>query len=156
MKVDQMMSKPVVTCSMNEPATRAAQLMWDEDIGCVVVLDEGGQLAGIVTDRDLCMASYTRGLSLAYFTAGDAMSKDIAAVHLGDRLGVAEGLMRSRKVRRLPVLDAQDKVVGLLSLNDVARASQPQGRGVPAIPTAEVAATLSAICEPRHATNPRS
>ncbi|MDP1827669.1 MAG: CBS domain-containing protein [Archangium sp.] len=150
MKVEQIMSRPVVTCSVTDTANRAAQLMWDADIGCVVVLDAGGKLAGIVTDRDLCMAAYTRGVALPQIAVGEVMTRTVAVVREDDRLGMAEALMRSKKVRRLPVVDTRDRLVGLLSLNDVARTAQHQlGRRVPDVAGDEVVSTLGAICEPR-------
>lgn len=150
MKVEQIMSRPVITCSVNDNANRAAQLMWEGDIGCVVVLDPEGRLSGIITDRDICMAAYTRGAPLGQIPVKDVMSKGIAVVRQDDRLGMAEALMRSKKVRRLPVLDAKEKVVGLLSLNDVVREAQQQrGRRTPDVAGDEVVSTLGAICEPR-------
>jgi CBS domain-containing protein len=159
MKVEQIMSRPAVTCSVTDTANRAAQLMWDSDIGCVVVLEAGGKLAGIITDRDLCMAAYTRGVALSQIVVGEVMTRSVAVVREDDRLGMAEALMRSKKVRRLPVVDTKDKVVGLLSLNDVARTAQHQlGRRVPDVAGDEVVSTLGAICEPRRpqAIAPRS
>jgi len=151
MKVEQIMSRPAVTCVVSDTANRAAQLMWEMDIGCVVVLEaDGGKLAGIITDRDLCMAAYTRGAALWQIVVGDVMTRSVAVVRQDDRLGMAEALMRSKRVRRLPVIDAKEKVVGLLSLNDVARAAQHQrGRRVPDVAGEEVVSTLGAICEPR-------
>lgn len=150
MKVDQIMSRPVVTCAVSDTANRAAQLMWDSDIGCVVVLDEAEHVVGIITDRDICMAAYTRGAALAQIPVRDVMTKSVAVVRPEDRLGMAEALMRSKKVRRLPVVDLKEKVVGLLSLNDVVREAQQQrGRRTPDVAGDEVVSTLGAICEPR-------
>lgn len=150
MKVEQIMSRPAVTCLVSDTANRPAQLMWESDIGCVVVVEADGKLAGIVTDRDLCMAAYTRGVPLWQIGVGEVMTKAVAVVRQDDRLGMAEAMMRSKRVRRLPVVDAKEKIVGLLSLNDVARAAQHQrGRRVPDVAGEEVVSTLGAICEPR-------
>ncbi len=150
MKVEQIMSRPAVTCLVSDTANRAAQLMWELDIGCVVVLEADGKLAGIITDRDLCMAAYTRGVALWQIVVDEVMTRAVAAVRQDDRLGMAEALMRSKRVRRLPVIDAKERLIGLLSLNDVARAAQHQrGRRVPEVAGEEVVSTLGAICEPR-------
>ncbi len=155
MKVEQIMSRPAVTCVVSDTANRAAELMWDADIGCVVILEADGRLAGIITDRDLCMAAYTRGLPLHQIVVGEVMTRAVAVVRQDDRLGMAEALMRSKKVRRLPVVDARESVVGLLALSDVARAAQQQrGRRVPDVAGDEVISTLFAICEPRHPPEP--
>lgn len=150
MKVEQIMSRPAVTCSEADTANRAAQLMWEKDIGAVVVVDADHHLAGIITDRDLCMAAYTRGLTLSQIPVTEVMAKKMAVVHPEDRLGTAEALMRTKKVRRLPVVDGQQRVLGLISVNDVARAAQQQrGSRSPDVVCDEVVSTLGAICEPR-------
>lgn len=154
MKVEQIMSRPALTCGANDSLNRAAQVMWEADIGCVVVL-EGDRLVGVITDRDICMAAYTRGAPLSQVAVREVMSRNVAVVRVDDRLGMAEALMRSKKVRRLPVVDEQDRVVGLLALTDVARAAQQQrGRRVPDVAGDEVLSTLGAICEPRRSLEP--
>ena len=152
MKVEQIMSRPALTCGVGDPATRAVQLMWDADIGCVILVDSEERIAGVITDRDVCMAAFLRGVPLCEITVGEVMTRNVATVRPDDRLGLAEALMRSKRVRRLPVVDAKARVVGLLSLNDVARVAQLQrGRRVPEVAGDEVIATLGAICEPRRA-----
>ena len=152
MKVEQIMSRPVVTCTVEDSANRAAQLMWDHDIGAVVVLDAAQRVAGIITDRDVCMAAYTRGATLSQIPVGEVMSKSVAVIQQDDGIGLAEAQMRTRKVRRLPVVDANDRLVGIIALNDVAReAALQRGRKTPEVPGDEVVTTLGAICEPRFA-----
>ncbi len=150
MKVEQLMSRPALTCGVHDPTTRAVQLMWDADIGCVIVLDADERIAGVITDRDVCMAAFLRGVPLSEIAVGEVMTRNVVTVRPEDRLGLAEALMRSKRVRRLPVVDAKERVVGLLSLNDVARVAQLQrGRRAPDVAGEEVIATLGAICEPR-------
>lgn len=150
MKVEQIMSRPALTCGVRDPATRAVQLMWDADIGCVVVVDADERIEGVITDRDVCMAAFLRGVPLCEIPVGEVMTRNVTTVRPEDRLGLAEALMRSQRVRRLPVVDGKQRVVGLLSLNDVARVAQLQrGRRAPDVAGEEVIATLGAICEPR-------
>jgi len=64
MKVEQIMTRIVHTCSENDTLNRAAQLMWENDCGCVPVIHGGngsGAVVGVVTDRDVCMGAYTQG-----------------------------------------------------------------------------------------------
>ena len=64
MKVSQLMTKDVATCRADEPVSRAAQIMWDHDCGCVPVVDDAGHIQGMITDRDICMAAFTQGKRL--------------------------------------------------------------------------------------------
>jgi CBS domain-containing protein len=142
--VADVMTRAPATCSPGASLADAARIMWDRDCGFVPVTDDSGSLRGVVTDRDACMAAFTRGLPLAAIPVGTAMSGDVASVREGDSVAHAHDLMRTRRVRRLPVLDGRDRVVGVLSLNDLALAGErrePEPR--------EVAATLGAVSEHR-------
>lgn len=85
------------------------------------VVGEHGQLHGMITDRDICMAAYTSRERLAELQVREAMAIDVACVSPGQSLRDAEMLMRDRGVRRLPVLDEDGCVIGLLSCNDLMR-----------------------------------
>jgi CBS domain-containing protein len=61
MKVSQIMEGAVKSCSRSESLNTAAKLMWDYDCGCVPVVNEQGEVLGLITDRDICMAAYTQG-----------------------------------------------------------------------------------------------
>src|SRR5678816_480962 len=56
MQARDLMAKPTVTCHVNDPLNIAAQRMWDADVGALAVVNDDGELTGIVTDRDICMA----------------------------------------------------------------------------------------------------
>jgi len=151
MKVEQLMSRTVRTCRATETLNRAAQLMWENDCGCVPVVDEDGRAVGIVTDRDACMAAYTQGGPLDALPVGSAMARDLRSCRATDTIVEAESIMRAAQVRRLPVVDEAGRLIGLLSLNDIAREAA-RGRGTrpkPAVVAEELAATLTAICSPR-------
>lgn len=122
--------------------------MWDNDCGSVPVVDEAGSAIAMITDRDICMAAYTQGRALGEISVASAMSSGLVAVHETDELEVAEALMREHQVRRLPVIDAKRRPVGVVSLSDLARQSQT-ARGVAngADPKL-VTGTLAAICAP--------
>ncbi len=106
---------------------------------------------GVVTDRDIAMAAYTQGRSLGAIPAGTAMSNEVIACHANDGISQAEALMRDNRVRRLPVLDQDEHLVGILSLNDVAREAQREvAAGKRAEVTGEgVLETVASVCEPR-------
>jgi len=117
--VRKLMKTPV-PCSPEDSLNRVAQIMWEVDCGVVPVVSSGGSLIGMITDRDLCMAAYTRGTTLGAMTAGSVMSKEVHSCTAGDSLGHAVRVMAEKQVRRLPVTEA-GKLVGLISVADVAQ-----------------------------------
>jgi CBS domain-containing protein len=150
MNVSQLMNRNVDTCRPTDTLAAAASRMWEADIGCLVVVGEDGKVLGMVTDRDACMAAYTQGRPLHEIPVSVAMSREIYSCGPNDSLIEAEEVMRSRKVRRLPVLDADAKLVGIVSLNDLALESEREsGRKGRQVSGQEISATLAAICEPR-------
>jgi len=90
--------------------------MWDHDCGCVPVVDEFNTIQGMITDRDVCMAALMQGRSLSEIPIGSAMSRAIDGCSPSDDVEKATELMRVRRVRRVPVLDAEGRVLGVLSL----------------------------------------
>jgi CBS domain-containing protein len=142
--VSDLMTRDVATCAPEATLFDAAKIMWLRDCGFVPVTDDAGVLRGVLTDRDACMAAYTRGLALDQIRVATAMSSDVAVVHEGDSLVRAHELMRGRQVRRLPVIDARHRVVGVLSINDVALHARLHERE-----ERDVAETLSAVCSHR-------
>jgi CBS domain-containing protein len=150
MQIKDVMSFPPVTCQVSSSLDHAARLMWEFDCGIVPVMNDDGRLAGVVTDRDVCMAAYTQGQSLASIPVTTAMAKAVIAGHAGDPIEQAEQLMRDNQIRRLPVLDVDDHLVGVVSMNDLARlAARAKRSGI----DRELVKTLAAVCQPRcHAT----
>ncbi|HEY4180891.1 MAG TPA: CBS domain-containing protein [Kofleriaceae bacterium] len=117
-----------------------AKLMWDFDIGVVPVIDDFGQVVGIVTDRDACMAAYTQCQPLHCLPCTIAMSNHVITCRPDDTDVSVAKLMSKNKVRRVPVVDDAQKPIGIVSLNDLA-ISMAKGREVPAT---EVAGPIAA------------
>lgn len=152
MNVEQLMSKNVSTCRPEESLNEAARIMWETDVGCVPVVagDGTGQVIGIVTDRDICMAAYTKGRALYEIAVSDAMSKNIVACQPDDTIVRAGERLRQHRIRRLPVLDDAGQLLGVISLTDIAReAAKERRKKTKSVSDADVGKTLSAICEPR-------
>lgn len=118
------MTREVVTCRASDPLSRAAQLMWETDCGAVPVLDHDDKLIGMITDRDICMAAYTQGRALSEVSVSSAMSTTLHTCKPTDSLRELMDTMSERRVRRVPVVDEAGKVVGIVSLADVARLAQ--------------------------------
>lgn len=146
MKIKEAMSQPVVTCPASATLDNAARLMWEYDCGVVPVIDENGRLAGVVTDRDICMAAYTQGKPLHAIAVTSAMARDVVTVNAGEPVETAEHLMSERQVRRLPVLDGDSQLVGIVSMNDLARLAARSKRSAV---DRELVSTLAAVCQPR-------
>jgi CBS domain-containing protein len=121
MHVKEIMTHPVVTCSVDSYLNFVARLMWEHDCGTIPVVDREGRLAGIVTDRDICMAAYTQGGVLASIPVTTAMAKHVLASHVDDSVETAEELMTEGQVRRVPVIDNDGRPIGIVAMNDLAR-----------------------------------
>ncbi|MBX3233325.1 MAG: CBS domain-containing protein [Labilithrix sp.] len=150
MKVERLMTKDVKTCGLEQSLAEAASLMWEGDCGCIPVVDAEGRAIGIITDRDICMAACFEGKTLRELSIGEAMAKQLLSCHPEDTIQHAESIMRRAQVRRIPVVDAEGRIAGILSLNDVAReAEREKAARAPAVPLDDVALTLSAVCRQR-------
>jgi CBS-domain-containing membrane protein len=124
--------------------------MWENDCGVVPVVDGDGRVAGMITDRDVCMAAYTQGRTLGRIPVSDVMATQVHGVRETDSLEVVETLMRRERVRRVPVLDGDGRLKGILSLNDLARhAHRSIGQKSNGVGGDSIAKTLAAVCEPR-------
>lgn len=146
MQVKEIMSHPVVTCRTTDCVDQAARLMWEFDCGVVPVVDNDGRLAGVITDRDICMAAYTQGKPLNTIPITSAMATRVIAVHSEDLIEEVEALLREHQIHRLPVLDREGRLAGVVSLTDLARlAARAKRSGV----DRELVNTLAAICQPR-------
>jgi CBS domain-containing protein len=148
MKASDLMCRPVYTCLESDAANVAARLMWDHDVGTIPVVDGDGRLVGIVTDRDLCMAVLTQGRTLDAFPVTIAMAREVVTCRPADSIREVEKRMRRKTVRRLPVLDAERRPVGLISLNDIARVTAGR-RSDSGKPEREFVKTMEAICRHR-------
>ena len=147
MNVDQAMTRDVKACGPNDSLSRAAQVMWESDCGCIPVVDGEGRAVAMLTDRDICMAAYTRGQPLSDMTVASAASGRLISVQPEDTLATAEQRMREHKVRRLPVVGSDGKLVGLLSINDLVRHARMGHRSMDASADS-IVKTLLAICQP--------
>ena len=147
MNVGKLMTRDPGACSPDDTLNRAAQIMWEKDCGCVPVVDANFHPIAMITDRDICMAAYTQGRPLWSIPVSSAASHIVVVVRESEAVESAEGLMRAYRVRRLPVVDADGRLVGIISLNDLARhASFGHRHGE--LNADRITRALAAICAP--------
>jgi CBS domain-containing protein len=97
----------------------AALVMRREDIGDVLVCEEGDRLVGIVTDRDIVVRALAEGRDPIATRVADVCSRDLVTIEPGDSVGGAVRLMREKAIRRIPVTE-DGRVVGMLTIGDIA------------------------------------
>jgi CBS domain-containing protein len=154
MHVEQLMTRQVRSCSPDDSLAEAARVMWEGDCGCLPVRsgNDADHVAGVITDRDICMAAMFQGKPLRDLRVADVMNGQVRACRPTDSAEMAERLMAEARVRRLPVLDEEGLLVGMISLADLAReAEREQNLQSPSIHGNEISVTLASICQPpRH------
>jgi CBS domain-containing protein len=128
MKVEHLMTTDVESCTLDATLADAAMIMWRRDCGFVPVIEETGTLAGVVTDRDICMAATTKHCAPASIPVGAIMNKKVVACAPTDDIATAMHRMAEAQVRRLPVVDKAGRMRGALSLNDLIIAAEPNAR----------------------------
>jgi CBS domain-containing protein len=123
--VKDVMTPQVVYLPAETTLDEAARAMREKDIGDVVVT-EGASLAGVVTDRDIVVRAVADGLDPASTTVGDVASRDLVMIQQDASPSQAAEVMRERAVRRLLVCDNDRRLVGVVSLGDLAVRMDPQ------------------------------
>lgn len=122
MKVENVMHRDAEWRTPDTSLKELAELMRDQDIGSVPI-GENDRLVGMVTDRDICCRGVAQGADPDKVTARDVMSQEIQWCRADDDLEEAMERMESRQIRRLPVIDDNKRLVGMLSLGDIATAA---------------------------------
>jgi CBS domain-containing protein len=150
MRVVDIMTKNVTCVASHEALSTAARLMWDCDCGALPVVDGEGKAIGMITDRDICMATWSRDQSPSQLRVSDGMSRQVFCCSSSDSLADAKELMRQKQIRRIPVVDTSGRLCGIVSLADIARLSDiPLNRPVTnELGPEEIARTLANICQP--------
>lgn len=123
MKVKQAMHPGAQWVEPGTPLVTLAQLMRQHNIGAIPI-GENDRLVGMVTDRDIVCRGLAAGLDLNSATAGDVMSKGIFYCKESEEVAEAARTMEQNKVRRLPVISEDKRLVGVLSIGDISRTSE--------------------------------
>ena len=159
MKVRQLMTTDVAMCVADDSASQAARLMWERDCGFVPVVESRQDpcVVGVVTDRDVCMAAYTKNRPLDQIRLRELMSTALHTCRAGENVAAADDIMRRAQVRRLPVVDDAGRLVGVVSLADIAReAARRGGARRSGVSLSDVGKTVAVIDRPRDGGSPAS
>lgn len=148
MTVKDLAEFDVKVCSPDSDLASAAKMMWDGDCGAIPVVNTERRVVGMLTDRDICIATATRATAPPHIQVKDVMSKEVASCSADDDVKTAMKVMKDRRIRRVPVLDAQGRLAGILSINDLAM--RAESRSGAALPGELFLETLKAICAHTH------
>jgi CBS domain-containing protein len=150
MKVEEIMTRNPKACTPTDCLADAARFMWDSDCGVLPVVAHGGDVVGLITDRDICMAAAINNRNLSNMAVEEVISGKVYSVKATDDVHRAVETMKEHRVRRLPVLNDSGQLAGMLSMNDlVGAARETEDKKRPAIGYAEIVDTYKAICKPR-------
>jgi|ERR671937_615198 CBS domain-containing protein len=116
---DAMTSNPR-TVTPDRPVVEVARIMRDEDVGSVPIIEDDGRLAGTVTDRDITIRLVAEGRDPQSVRVSDIASRDIITVDPQQDLDEALRLMARHQIRRLPVVEEDGRLVGIVAQADVA------------------------------------
>ena len=148
MKVNKLMQADLAACAPDAPIAEAAKIMWERDCGFIPVVEDGA-LAGVLTDRDICMSALMTGLPLRLITVGEVMSDDVQTCGPDEDINAVHAIMRDSQIRRLPVVGDEGELLGVISLNDLVNEAF-EGRSKAATKRQrDSGKTLAAISVPR-------
>lgn len=149
MKVQNIMTSDVEACGPESDLAAAAAIMWRRDCGSVPVVDAERRIVGMITDRDICMAVSTRNRLATDLRVSEVMSGKVYACAPDDNIRDAMETMQSSQLRRLPVVDADGILLGILSINDVVLHSR-RGKGKKHVSHHDAMETIKALSEHRN------
>ena len=122
MQAKDLMTTPARTCRVTAPLPEAAKTMLDESCGCLPIVDAKGQVVGILTDRDICLAVATHhDKRPADIPVRAVMTSTVITCGPDDAIDEALVKMKEHRVRRLPVVDTRGRLKGVLSADDLVR-----------------------------------
>jgi CBS domain-containing protein len=119
MKVREVMTKNATFCGPESTLEEASFLMHKNNCGFLPVVGDGGNVIGVITDRDMCIALGTRNRRPSELRVWDVMPRKLFTCLEGDDIHRALKTLRVARIRRLPVIDRDGSLVGVLSIDDI-------------------------------------
>ena len=129
MKVKDVMMRTPASCTAETNLGTAVEILWNRNCGILPVVNAQQQVVGVVTDRDVCIALVTRNRLAGEITVGEVASGKVSTCKPDDDVRAALATMAHAHVRRLPVLNADGKLEGILSMDDIVAHSEARVPG---------------------------
>lgn len=122
MKIRELMTPDPVCCTPEDSAQKVAKILRDQDIGSVpVVMDQSSRkLLGMITDRDLCCSIVAEGLDPANTKIDRLFSLNPVTCREGENINNCEQLMQEHQIRRIPIVDGEERCIGIVTQADLA------------------------------------
>jgi CBS domain-containing protein len=150
MKVEDVMTRDVEFCTPETNLAAAAMQMWDRDCGVLPVVDDQRKVIGMITDRDICMKAATKHQDISAIKVEELTFRPIHTCKPEADIGDALDTLQRAFVRRLPVVNDEGKLEGILSVSDILRHSREKvDKLTPGVTYADVVATFKVISAPR-------
>lgn len=119
MQISEVMTPDPVCATPDTPLKKISTLMTEHACGAIPIV-ENGRVTGIITDRDLVCRVLSCGVDPFELTAADVMTRDVVTIHAESHAEAAEALMKKQRVRRLPVVAHDGRLIGIISATDLA------------------------------------
>jgi len=151
MRIKHVMTKFPKCCQPSDPAQHAARIMREEHVGIVPVIEDeqNRKIVGVVTDRDLCMNVVAEGLDPRSVAVEQCMTTKVVTCSPNDSVERATELMRENQIRRIPVIDEQRQLQGIIAMADLVERAN--------IKTTQTHETLKKVSAPtEEASKPRA
>jgi CBS domain-containing protein len=149
MKVSEVMTRNVQSCSVDTNLAAAAMQMWNGDFGTLPIVDDQDKVIGMITDRDICIAAATKHQDIASIKVSEVTTGQVQSCTPEMNVRDALKILEKARVRRLPVVDKDKKLQGILSMYDIIfHTEDRRDKKNTGISSAEVVNTFKAICTP--------
>jgi CBS domain-containing protein len=142
MRVQDIFTREPATCTPRTSLDVVIQQMIERNCGFIPVIDAGGSIAGVITDRDICLAFAVHRRTAAHVAAEEAMTHPAFSCLTDDDVTTALKTMRAKRVRRLPVVNRSGRLQGVLSIDDIVIAATENDEPL----IADIVVTLRVIC----------
>jgi len=150
MKVEDVMTRDVEFCTLETNLATAAMQMWNRDCGVLPVVDDQRKVIGMITDRDICMKAATNHQDIAAIRVEELISDPIHTCKLDADIREALETLQRALVRRLPVVNDEGQIEGIVSVSDILRhSSEKVDKVTPGVTYADVVSTFKVISAPR-------